>query len=112
MMQSHFPNFYIIVVRSNYLTGIYVIRVTVMRIIICTPQCCQNKMYIIHYFTSIIKLVPVAVHRMIINIFEKQLKQIAKSKIMLVATHEVGNNAMSLLNTCYIRQVHILEPNR
>ena len=91
MMQSHIPNFYIIVVRSNYLTGIYVIRITVMGIIICTPQCCQNKMYIGHYFTSIIKLVPVAVHRMIINIFEKQLKQIAKTWIMLDATPEVGN---------------------
>ena len=91
MMQSHFPNFYIIVVRSNYLTGIYVIRVTVMRIIICTPQCCQNKMYIGHYFTVIIKLVPVVVHRMIINIFEKQLKQIRMTLIILVASNEVGN---------------------
>ena len=83
-----------------------------MGIIICTPQSCQINMYIGHYFTSIIKLVPVAVHRMIINIFEKQLKQIAETKIMLDATPEVGNNAMSLWNTCNIRQGHILEPNR
>ena len=62
-----------------------------MGIIICTPECCQDKMYIGHYFTSIIKLVPVAVHRMIINIFETQLKQIAKTWIMLDATPEVGN---------------------
>ena len=49
---------------------------------------------------------------MIINIFEKQLKQIAETNIMLDATPDVGNNAMSLRNTCNIRQGRILEPNR
>ena len=63
-----------------------------MGIIICTTQSCQINMHIGHYFASKIKVVPNDdVRCLIINIFVNQLKHVAKTWIMLVALHEVGN---------------------
>ena len=91
MMQSYFPYLYIIDVRNNYLTEIYAINAILMEIDIYTSQRCQINIYIGYYFASKIKVVPNDARCLIINIFVKQLNQITKTWIMLVALHEVGN---------------------
>ena len=91
MMQYYFPYLYIIDARNHYPTEIYAINAILMEIDIYTSQRCQINIYIGYYFASKIKVVPNDARCLIINIFVKQLNQIAQTWIMLVALHEVGN---------------------
>ena len=81
----------------------------VIGIIVCTTQSYQINVHIGHYFASKIKVVPNDVRRVIIYIFEKQLKQIADVDNACCITWS-RKHTMTVWNTCYIRQIHILEP--